>query len=57
MLYTLCLGFKEFRFGKFAMEEEVDYVPVVYTNTDAIDFAPLVFRSCFYVASMDLVQS
>lgn len=57
MLYTLCLGFKEFRFGKFAMEEEVDYVPVIYTNTDAIDFAPLVFRSCFYVASMDLVQS
>lgn len=57
MLQTLCLGFKEFHFGKVAMEEEVDCVPVIYNNTDAIDFAPLVFKSCFYVASMDLGQS
>lgn len=52
----LCLGFKEFRFGKAAMEEEVEEVPNIYTNIDAICFIPLVISSILYVASMDLVH-
>lgn len=51
----LCLGFKELHFGKAAMEEGVEEAPVIDTNTDAIRFVPLVIRSCFYVALMDLV--
>jgi len=39
------------------MEAEVEEVPVIYTTTNAIHFVHLVIRSCFYVASMDLVQS
>lgn len=45
MCVRLCLGFKELYFGKAAMEEEVEDVPFVFTNTDAICFVPLVIMS------------
>lgn len=57
MGWTPCLGFKELHCGKAAMEEEVEEVPVIYTNTDTIHFVLLVIRSCLYVASMFVVQS
>lgn len=47
MCVRLCLGFKELYFGKAAMEEEVEDVPFVFTNTDAICFVPLVIMSSF----------
>lgn len=47
----------ELYFGKAAMEEEVEEVPIIYTNTGTVSFVPLVIRSWFYVALLKPVQS